>query len=282
MSEKAYETRGLSWSDQIQSLLHYRWLLTQLVTTDLKLRYRKSFLGVVWSVMNPMLNALILFFVFRAIFKLTAILVSPDSRSLSEIDFFPYVYSGVLLVTFFTQSVLQGSEQIANHTYVLRRVNVPGEIFIISNVLTNTINFFLGLVPLFLYFVIRGHALTWSIILLPFLLSSLTLTALACALFLSIAYIYFQDLRYLMPVLMTLLMYLTPVFYDLGMIGGRTRMVIELNPLVTYLGAFREIMGIRGETSLLVLLIATLLSATAAFLGLRFVHHNRVKVIFLS
>ena len=223
--------------------------------------------------MNPILNAVILFFVFRAIFKI---------RSLGEIDFFPYVYSGVLLVNFFTQAVTQASEQLTNNSAVLRRVNIPGEIFVVSSVISNIVNFLFGFIPLLLYFFITGHELSWTILGVPLLLLSLSFIVTPLALFLSVAYVYFQDLRFLVPVIMNLLFYLTPVFYDLEAIGGRTRVVMGLNPLVTYLQSFRSTLSINGSIHFPSILTFTIAGFYALYLALRFMERNRMKAVFLS
>ena len=263
----------LKLRDQLHSLFRFRWLLVELVKAEIKLRYRRSALGVVWTVMNPVLNAIVLYFVFRAIFKF---------RTLGEIDFFPYVYSGVLLLTFFTQAVVQGAEQLHSYASVLRRVNIPGEVFVIAKIIGNSVNFVFGMIPLLVYFLITQHQVTWKIILSPLVVLSLGFIVTAIALFLSVIYVYFRDMEHLIPIIMTLLFYLTPVFYSLEMVGGRTRKVMELNPLVTYLDSFRNYLSITGSTNYKYLFASTLIGLLLMILAMRFMERNRMKAVFLS
>lgn len=223
--------------------------------------------------MNPILNALVLYFVFRAIFKF---------RSLGEIDFFPYVYSGILLMNFFTQALVQASEQLHVYSGVLRRVNIPGEVFVVSKVVGNIVNFIFGLIPLVVYFAVTRHPVTWKVLLAPFVVLSLSFIIAALAIFLSVFYVYFKDLEHLVPILMTLLFYLTPVFYSLDMVGGKTRQVMGLNPLVTYLDSFRNFLSISGSTNYRFIGAVTLLGILAMLLSMRFMEKNRMKAVFLS
>lgn len=259
--------------EQLAALFRYRWLLIELIKTEIKLRYRRSTLGVVWTMMNPILNALVLYFVFRAIFKF---------RTLGEIDFFPYVYSGVLLMTFFTQAISQASEQLTVFSGVLRRVNIPGEVFVISKVFGNIVNFLFAFIPLIIYFLISGHPISWKIVLAPIVVISLTFIVSAISIFLSVVYVYFRDLQHLVPIILTLTFYLTPVFYSLEMVGGRTREIMELNPLVTYLDSFRNYLNITGSTNYKFIGLVTILGMILLALAMRFMERNRMKAVFLS
>jgi ABC-type polysaccharide/polyol phosphate export permease len=223
--------------------------------------------------MNPILNALVLYFVFRAIFKF---------RTLGDIDFFPYVYSGVLLLNFFTQSILQASEQLSINSPLLRRVRVPGEVFVLSSVCSNFINFFFGLVPLFIYFAFTGHFLTFKVFLIPLLLFSVALITLGISLFLSIAYVFFQDLKYFMPIITTLIFYISPVFYAIDMVGGKTRTIIGMNPLVIYLDSLRNFLSVTGSTNFRYIMFVTILGIIFTAGALKFSERNRMKAIFLS
>jgi ABC-type polysaccharide/polyol phosphate export permease len=262
-----------SLGDQFRALYKFRWLLAELVKTEIKLRYRRSTLGVVWTIMNPVLNALVLYFVFRAIFKF---------KTLGDIDFFPYVYSGVLLMNFFTQAIIQASEQLHVYSGVLRRVNIPGEIFVLAKVLGNIVNFLFGLVPLLVYYIITMHQVSWKIALAPFVVLSLTFIITAISIFLSVIYVYFRDIQHLMPIFMSLLFYITPVFYSLDMVGGRTREVMEMNPLVTYLDSFRNYLSITGSTNYRFILTVTVVGFVLMLFSMRFMERNRMKAVFLS
>ena len=262
-----------SFKEQLRSLYKYRALFIELIRTEIKLRYRKSVLGVAWTVMNPVLNAIVLYFVFRAIFKF---------KSLGEVDFFPYVYTGVLVLNYLTRAVIEGSEQLHVYSGVLRRVNIPGEVFVIAKVLGNLANFIFGLLPLGIYFVFKLHPLNWNLLFLPLLLISFTLIIVSISIFLSVFYVFFRDIQHLIPIFMNIVFYISPVFYAVDMIGGSTRQIVNLNPLIGYLNGFRKSLSISGELDIKFLAMASILGLIAGYASLRFIENNRMKAVFVS
>ena len=223
--------------------------------------------------MNPILNATVLFFVFRAIFKF---------KSLGEVDFFPYVYSGVLLLSYITRAIVEGSEQLHNFSDVLRRINIPAEVFVISKVLVNLANFFLGLIPLVFYYIFTGHSVGLQILWLPLILFSVTLTASSIAIFLSVLYVFFRDLQHLIPIAMNIVFYVSPVFYSLEMIGGNTQKLIHLNPINGYLDSIRNSLSIDSQLNLMHLSISYFFGITLFLAALRFIENNRMKAVFVT
>lgn len=216
------------------SFFRFRSYILESVKIEINSRYRGSFLGVLWSVLNPTLQAIVIFFVFKEVFKI---------KSIGNEEYFPYVYSGVLLVHFFTQTLLFTGEQIFVRSGLLMRTKVPLEVFVAITILVNTVNFFFGLVPLLLYLSLAKVSLSWTLLLLPFLILVLWVWLFCMGLFLNRLYVRFLDMRFLLPTLIGLLMYLTPVYYDLSYVLGLSREVIELNPLTMFLSSFRYSLG---------------------------------------
>lgn len=223
--------------------------------------------------MNPVLNATVLFFVFRAIFKM---------RSLGDVDFFPYVYSGVLLLNYITRAVVEGSEQLHNFSEVLRRINIPAEVFVIAKVLGNLANFIFGLMPLAIYYVIKTHSVGLSILWLPLIMFSLTLSVSALAIFLSVLYVFFRDIQHLIPIAMNIVFYVSPVFYSVEMIGGNTQKIVRLNPIIGYIDSLRNSLNIDSHLNLRYLSIATVFGAILLLASMRFIENNRMKAVFVS
>jgi ABC-type polysaccharide/polyol phosphate export permease len=262
-----------SLATQFRKIWKFRWLFLELIRAEIKLRYRQSFLGVAWTIMNPVLNATVLFFVFRAIFKM---------RSLGDVDFFPYVYSGVLLLNFITRAVVEGSEQLHNFSNVLRRVNIPAEVFVIAKVLGNLTNFIFGLIPLAIYYIFTAHTITESIIWLPLIMLSISLSVSAAAIFLSVLYVFFRDIQHLIPIAMNIIFYVSPVFYSVEMIGGNTQKIVRLNPIIGYLDSLRNSLNIDSRLNLSYLIIATVFGAIFLVASMRFIENNRMKAVFVS
>lgn len=223
--------------------------------------------------MNPVLNATVLYFVFRAIFKM---------RSLGDVDFFPYVYSGVLLLNFITRAVVEGSEQLHNFSDVLRRINIPAEVFVIAKVLGNLANFMFGLIPLSIYYVFTSHEVTGSIIWLPLIMLSISLSVSASAIFLSVLYVFFRDIQHLIPIAMNIIFYVSPVFYSVEMIGGNTQRIVRLNPIIGYLDSLRNSLNIDSSMNSTYLIIATVFGFIFLLASMRFIENNRMKAVFVS
>lgn len=259
--------------EQINSFVKFRWLLIELVVTEVKLRYRKSFLGVLWTLMNPILSALVLFFVFREIFRV---------RDLGDIDFFSYVYSGVILITYFTQTIAQGSEQLIAQSGILRRVNIPPAIFIVAKILGNLINFLFAFLPLALYVAATQNNWTFKLFLAPIIALSMSLIILPICLFLSVAYSYFRDLQQIVPILLSLVYYLTPVFYSLNIVGGQARQLMELSPLLFYLDSFRYHLEIASSEKYRQIIIISCIGILLTVPAVKFLEKNRIKAVFLS
>lgn len=265
--------KGDTLFNQIRSLVRFRSLFVELIRAEISLRYRKSVLGVAWTVMNPIINALVLFFLFRAIFKI---------KDLGDIDFFPYVYSGVLLLNFITRGIVEASEQLHVYSPVIRRISVPSEIFVISKVLGNLLNFFLGLVPLLFYLGIINRELSLKILLVPIFILPVFLIVSAISLLLSILYLNFRDIEHLMPIALNILFYISPVFYSVELIGGNTRRLVELNPLTTVLESCRYIFGVSQSFNSGYLALLMIFGTTAFLVSLRIIERNRMKVVLVS
>lgn len=203
-------------------------------------------------------------------------------RSLGHVDFFPYVYAGVILLNFITKAIVESSEQIYINFETLRRINVPAEVFIISKVLGNLVNFIFGLIPLAIYFVLTMHPITLAIICLPFVLFPISLFIMSFGIVLSIVYIFFTDLKHLIPIFMTIVFYVSPVFYSIEMIGGKTQKIVKLNPLNGYLNIFRSSLNVSGSINLKFLSLSFVLAIVAFLISLRIFEKYRIRVQFVS
>ena len=263
----------IRFPENLYRLYRFRSLLITLVKVEIKLRYRDSIFGILWTVLNPLINAVVLYFVFRAIFKM---------RSLDNMDFFPYVYLGILVLNFITRSIIEGSSQLHLNASILRKQNVPPEIFIVSKVLGNLLNFYLSIVPLLLYYLIKTYAINFNILLLPLISTVLTLLVSSISMFLSIFYLSYRDLEHLIPIFLNIVFYISPVFYTIDMIGGRTETIIKLNPIVYFLDALRFTFNIGGNSHLRFLLISLVIGMILFILALSYIKYNRKKAIFIS
>jgi len=225
---------------QVKSIYDNRGLLRLLVVRDLTVRYKRSVIGVWWSLLNPLFTTAVMFYVFNTVFKSKL----PDGA-----PFLPYLLSGVLLITLFNQGLTMGADAIATGAGVLTKVYVRPEIFAASASISSSINFIIGLAPLTVVLAIYRKTPTWHFPMVLLVILCMTLFTTGLSLLLSIAYINFDDSRSLINIFLTALQYMTPIFYPITVLGPHTKEVIQLNPLYSYLQIFRKEFGRVGVST---------------------------------
>ena len=205
-------------------------LIRLLVGREITLRYKRSVLGVGWTLLNPILTSFVLWIVFSFVFA---------SRLPSGQQFAPYLMAGILLSTFFNQGLLASAESIAGNAGVLTKIYIPPQIFAVSAALAALVNFLIGFLPLAIVVIISGQNLSlW----LPVSIVVALLMAIFVAgigLTLSILFIRFDDSRNIVAVLLMITMYLTPVFYPISVLNSTMQSIVRWNPITSYLEIFR-------------------------------------------
>ena len=204
----------------------YRPLIRELVTRDLKVKYRRSVLGYMWSILNPllmMLQTLVFSYMFRF-----------------DIPNFPlYLICGNTLFNFFNESTNMGMGSVLGNASLIKKVYVPKFIFPISRVVSSFVNLLFSLAAILLVMLITRSPFYWTILLVwvPLLL----LLAFCCgmAVLLSALAVYFRDLQYLYGILTMAWMYATPLFYPISALPPFMVPVIKLNPLYHYINCMR-------------------------------------------
>ena len=219
---------------QLKGIYERRSLLRLLIERDLTVRYKRSIIGVWWSLLNPLITTAVFFYVFNTVFK---------QKMSHGTLFLPYLLSGILCMTFFSQSMTMAADSIAQNSSILTKVYVRPEVFALSSTIANAINFLFGLVPLTIVLVALGKAPGATAPLVLIFMLCMVLFTTGLGLLLAIAYINFDDVRSVLVILLMLFQYMTPVFYPLSALGPHTQSVIKLNPLTSFLEVFRTIYG---------------------------------------
>ena len=210
--------------------MKYAQLIRLLVGRELTLRYKRSVIGIGWTLLNPMLTSFVLWVVFSFVFA---------SKLPGTQQYAPYLMAGILLNTFFNQGVTLSAESIANNGPVLTKIYVPPQVFPISTALAGLVNFFIGMIPLSIVCLISGQSVAWTMPLVLLVGVCLALLTAGIGLTLSIMYIRFDDTRNIVTVMLMILMYFTPVFYPISILSEKLQRIIVLNPLTSYLDVFR-------------------------------------------
>ena len=173
--------------------MKYAQLIRLLVARDLTIRYKRSVIGIGWTLLNPMLTSIVMWFVFSFVFA---------SRLPSGQQFAPYLMAGILLNTFFNQGLMLSAESIASNGGVLTKIYVPPQIFAISSALAGLVNFFIGMIPLAVVCFLSGQSLAWSLPLVLVVGICLAFLVAGLGLALSIVFIRFDDTRNIVSVLL--------------------------------------------------------------------------------
>lgn len=215
------------WAE-IRDLYKYRYMIQELTKRNLKLRYKRSLLGVAWTMVNPLLTMLVLFVVFSSLFS-----VSVPNYSI-------YLLSGLLLWNFFSQSTIACARDLLAGGGVLRRIRVPRSIFAVASINTGIVNILLALLPLALFMVLVGHPFLPSLFFLPVSLLVVALFALGVGMLLSSLAIGFTDVIEMFQILMLAWMYLTPVFYPENILDDKFQWILDWNPMYSIMLVFRD------------------------------------------
>ena len=212
---------------ELKELGRYRYLLGQLIRRDILTRYKRSILGVAWTMLNPLGSMLILTFVFSNFFK-------------SEIQYYPvYILSGLLVWNFFSQSTNAAISGLVWGGSLLKRIYIPSTVFGVSAVGTALVNLILSLVPLVIVMLINGAPFYMSLLFLPVSILLLTAFTLGFGLFISSMAVFFPDVGEMYQVVLTAWMYLTPIIYPETMIPAKWLSIYKLNPMYWMVKMFR-------------------------------------------
>lgn len=214
----------------IQNFMKFRPLLSELVARDIKIKYRRSVLGVLWTVLNPLLMMVVLAIVFSSLFKF-------------DIENYPvYILSGQVIYNFFSESTTNAMSAILGNASLLKKVYIPKYLFVLSRVLSSIINMLASHCALLIVMFATGVELHWTTVLFFIPVFFLVIFCLGCGLILAAATVKFRDIMHLYSVFTTALMYLTPVIYALSLLPDWLYPIVRINPITNYLMMYRDVM----------------------------------------
>ena len=213
----------------MRKLYDYRDLIWDLVKRDLKVRYRRSLLGFIWTMLQPLLTMGVLVIVFSSIFRF-------------DIPNYPvYALAGILFYNFFQQSIVSSMNSLKSVAYILQKLPVPMAVFPIATVISGLVNLFFAMVPMFGLLIVTDHKMGWSLLFLPISILIVAVFTLGAGLLLAPLAVFFTDVVELVNVILTLLFYMTPVIYPIAIVyGHKFYPFIFYNPTRSILEVFRD------------------------------------------
>ena len=216
--------------EKLKRFYQFDELLKQLVVRDVKLKYRRSYLGYLWSILNPLMLMMVLVVVFSNLFRF-------------DIPNFPlYLLAGQTVFNFMIEATNMAVGSITGNSALLKKTYVPKYIFTLSKVGSSLVNLIFSLGALLLVMIYTGAEFSWSLLLLPAVILQVLIFSLGISLFLAAATVFFRDIQYLWGVFTAMWMYLTPLFYPVTIIPEEYRWAyINLNPMYQYIEQFRAV-----------------------------------------
>lgn len=207
-------------------------LLKNLVSKDFKIKYRRSVLGVAWSVLNPLFTMLVLTVVFSMLLKIDV-----------GTDFATYYIVGASMWNFFAESTSSSLTAILGAAPLIKKVYVPKYIFPLEKCFFSLVNFGFTMIAVLFVMFVRGIYPTWTTLL--FIVPIIYCFVFVCgvSLFLSAITVYFRDVQHLYGVFLTMLMYLTPIIYNIELLEGHAIVsgIVNINPMTHYVMYFRNV-----------------------------------------
>ena len=254
----------------VDSFRKYRGLLWELVKKGIKLKYRRSYLGIIWTLLEPILTTMVLVFVFQNLF---------GRDSVNGVPFTMYILSGRLLYSCFSGGTNVALRSIRANSGMIKKVYVPKYLYPVAGILHNFIIFGISLIVLVLGMIIFRIKVTWHIFEAIIPLTLLFLLVLGVGMILSTIAVFFRDMEYLWSVVLMLIMYASAIFYypDVILESG-VSFILKFNPLFCVISNFRSCL-FGQELDTWMLGYSAIFAVISVVVGYAFFEKNKNKFI---
>ncbi len=252
----------------LELIKKHSFLFEELVKRDFKAKYKRTTLGILWSMLYPLATITIMSLVFKN-------LLGRDAP-----HFIVYIFCGNLLFAFFKESTAGGMQSLASNAGIISKVNVPKYLFLLSKNISSLVNFSLILVIFFILVFLDGIPFTFKFLLLLYPILCLIGFNIGVGLILSALHVVFKDIQYLYDILTMLLMYLSAIFYSTDTFSPFAQKLFYLNPLYVYITYFRSIVIDNTVPSAIVHFLCLFYSVFFFVIGCVIYKKNNYKFIY--
>lgn len=212
-----------------KELKKQQFLFEELVKRDFFKKYKRTSLGILWSMISPLATLLVMHFVFAHIFGTTI----PH--------YTVYLFSGIMVFNYFADATTMGMFALEHNAAIIANINVPKYLFLVSKNISSTINFLLTLVIFMAFVFVDGLSFSWKMALLIYPVVTLIVFNIGVGLVLSVLFLFFKDMAYLYNIVCLMIMYSSAIFYDLSMLPKSMYIFFDCNPIYNYISYFRVI-----------------------------------------
>jgi ABC-2 type transport system permease protein len=219
--------RRIPFLFEFTELVRYRFLLWNLISRDLKVRYKRSFLGFLWAMVNPLLTMIVLMLVFLNIFRF-------------DVKNYPiYILSGLLVWQLFARGTATAIRSLLDNSFIYKQIYVPSSVFVAASIGSALVNLFFALLPLLVLAILTGvmPRLSWLFLPVPILLTALF--SLGCGLIISSLAVFFADILDIYEVGINAYFYLTPILYPITILQEPLATLEKFNPMYYFIDLFR-------------------------------------------
>ena len=244
--------------NEIKKIYNYRELLKTSIKKEVRSKYKNSFLGVVWSFFNPLLQIVVYAVIFSLILK--------NKQEYYTI----FLCSGIIPWTFFSIAINKSAYTIIENGNIIKKVYFPREIIPISVVTAETINFLISTIIIIGFVIIGGIGISKYILFYPIILIAQYLIILAISFIVSSICVYFRDLQHFIVIILQLLFYATPIVYSQDSIPSGFQWILKYNPMTYIINAYRDIFYYKKAIQIQPIIFMLFLGATSVFVGLKF------------
>jgi ABC-2 type transport system permease protein len=242
-----------------KELYNYRELLKTNVKKEIRGKYKGSFLGVLWSFVNPLLMTLVYAIVFPYLLRST------------EPHYVTFVVIGILPWTWFSNNIALGTTSILANSGIIKKVYFPREILPISVVTSGMVNYLISLLIIAIFLICSGIGFSYYILFLPLIVLAQYLFTLGIVFITSAIDIYIRDLEYIINFIVTMLFYATPILYSLKMFEGTSILkLVNLNPMTIIINGYRDIFFYQSMPHIKTLVALVFACLIFSWLGLLF------------
>ncbi|ULO08035.1 ABC transporter permease [Paenibacillus sp. 19GGS1-52] len=233
---------------KIKEIYNYRQMLESMVLTDLRTRYKGSFLGFFWTLLNPLLMLAVYSMIFKYVVRI------------SLENYTSYLFIGIISWNLLSQSLTSGATAVVRNAGLVKKIYFPKEILPLSVVIGGIINFLLSLIVLFPVLLFSHIEMGWPLLFLPILLVVFSIFTLALTTLVSCLNVYFRDLEHIIGVFIMAWFYLTPIVFTSDMIPAGLKTVFNLNPMTTIMEGFHDVFFYNKVPDLSILSVIAVLS----------------------
>lgn len=256
----------------LYAMERYKFLMQQLILRDFKIKYKRSFLGIIWSLLYPLLMMAVMAIIFSNVFKF----------SVPGVNYLVYLMTGLIIFNYYSEASNLAMGTIVANFSLINKIYIPKYIFPISKCLFVGINFLLTLIPLYLIIFITGQGINVYHLLLPYAFLCLLMFTVGMGFILSTITVFMRDMFYIYGIIITIWTYFTPIMYSITNFNEKWQPFFKLNPLFNYIDFARTIILYGQMPSLESFILCFLSSTIILFIGVICFKQNQDKFIYYA